>query len=522
MRGKGPVFLPGGCGQMKAERVRGFGTRRATGPFAWAAVVSIAGLAVLAAGLAGPATRAVAKPPASMEFCKIYPTAHVCAASPVVNCTTCHTVPPARNLFGAQVSANLAPGAARPLSDADFLAALPAALKAVEALDADGDGISNIDELMKGSAPENADSRPTSVSCTPGQARSAAGGRWNTCGYDPAHAWRKVMLDVCGRSPTRAETEAFRRRLPSEAAWRAGLSEQLDACLRTPYWLGVNGVLWNLANAKISPVDSIKAGPRAGSIPLADYEWDYNLFAWLSTGDRDVRGLLTSQDFVRRVSDDPPTFAPVPDSEFRALRQAGQTVPREKRAGMITTRWFTTVNTMFTPIPRTTAAAAYRQYLGLDLARMQGLHPAVSEPVDYDAKGVAAPACAVCHSTLDPLTYPFTRYDGIIRNNYNPNRLKNFVRTDGPRVVEAPEAGMIFGQRVENLLEWSQVAANSDAFAQKVAWDYWKLMVGREPGPADQTEYTLMWKGLKAPDKFNYRVERMLHALVQTEAYGRP
>jgi hypothetical protein len=175
---------------------------------------------------------------------------------------------------------------------------------------------------------------------------------------------------------------------------------------------------------------------------------------------------------------------------MRGLRQAGQTVPRDKRAGMITTRWFTTVNTMFTPIPRTTAAAAYRQYLGLDLARMQGLHPAVSEPADYDSKGVAAPACAVCHSTLDPLTYPFTRYDGIIRNNYNPNRLKNFVRTDGARVVEAPEAGEIFGQKVANLLEWSQVAANSDAFAQKVVWDYWKLMVGREPGPADQTEFT--------------------------------
>jgi hypothetical protein len=502
---------------MTSGRVRGVWALKG-----WAAVIGAVGLSVVAAGLAGPAPRAVAKPPGSMEFCKIYPNAHVCAASPMVNCTTCHTVPPARNLFGEQVAANLAPGAARPLSDADYIAALPAALKAVEALDADGDGISNLAELIAGSQPELSSSRPTSAGCTPGQAKTAAAGRWNTCGYDPAHAYRKVTLDVCGRSPTRAETEAFRRLLPNESAWRGALSDRLDQCLRTPYWLGVNGVLWNLANAKISPVDSIKAGPRAGSIPLADYEWDYNLFAWLNTGDRDVRGLLTGQDFVKRVSDSPPTFEPVPEEGMRGLRQAGQTVPREKRAGMITTRWFTTVNTMFTPIPRTTAAAAYRQYLGLDLARMQGLHPAVSEPADYDAKGVAAPACAVCHSTLDPLTYPFTRYDGIIRNNYNPNRLKNFVRTDGPRVVEAPEAGEIFGQKVANLMEWSQVAANSDAFAQKVVWDYWKLMVGREPGPADQTEFTLMWKGLKAQDKFNYRTERMLHALVLTEAYGRP
>ncbi|MCA6321063.1 MAG: hypothetical protein IM652_05415, partial [Phenylobacterium sp.] len=109
---------------MTAGRVRG-----PSGPKAWAAVIAAAGLSVVAAGLAGPRGVAVARPPASMEFCKIYPTAHVCAASPVINCTTCHTVPPARNLFGEQVSANLAPGVARPLSDADYSAALPAALK---------------------------------------------------------------------------------------------------------------------------------------------------------------------------------------------------------------------------------------------------------------------------------------------------------------------------------------------------------------------------------------------------------
>ena len=29
------------------------------------------------------------------------------------------------------------------------------------------------------------------------------------------------------------------------------------------------------------------------------------------------------------------------------------------------------------------------------------------------AKGVTVDECAVCHSTLDPLTYPFSRYEGI-------------------------------------------------------------------------------------------------------------
>ena len=69
---------------------------------------------------------------------------------------------------------------------------------------------------------------------------------------------------------------------------------------------------------------------------------------------------------------------------------------------------------MFTSIPRTSAAQAYRAYLGYDISKMEGLQAVVDEPVDYDAKGVEAPDCAVCHRTLDPLTYPFSRYDGLV------------------------------------------------------------------------------------------------------------
>ena len=70
-------------------------------------------------------------------------------------------------------------------------------------------------------------------------------------------------------------------------------------------------------------------------------------------------------------------------------------------------------NTMFTSIPRTTAAQAYRAFLGYDIAKLEGLWPVAGEPADYDNKGVGAPACAGCHATLDPLTYPFSRYEGI-------------------------------------------------------------------------------------------------------------
>ena len=66
------------------------------------------------------------------------------------------------------------------------------------------------------------------------------------------------------------------------------------------------------------------------------------------------------------------------------------------------------------------------------------------------------------------------------------------------------------------------MASNSDPFAQKVVFDYWKLLIGREPSLQDQAEYSQLWRDLKSPDVHNYRVEKMLHALVLTNAYGRP
>ena len=352
---------------------------------------------------------------------------------------------------------------------------------------------------------------------------AAKGAMWNTCGYDPVYAFRKVNLDFCGRSPTRAEIDGFAALRNKPDAWKAALSSTLDTCLKSRFWLGTDGVVWNMANPKIGPTSSIKAGAKAGPIPLADFEWDSNLYSYINSGDRDVRDLLTAKYFVNRTSDAPPVFKVLSEPEVAQKRGSlGQPVPVDRRVGMLTTHWFTTLNTMFTPIPRTTAAQAYRQYLGYDIAKMQGLHPVVREPVDYDAKGVQAPACAGCHSTLDPLTYPFSRYNGISAGTYQPNRLANFVRTDGPKVVDAPEAGMLFGKPVKDLVEWGQVAANSDDFARNVVSDYWRVLVGREPSAADKTEYASLWKDLMSPTGSNYRVEKMLHKLVLTNAYAAP
>jgi len=361
---------------------------------------------------------------------------------------------------------------------------------------------------------------------TPASASCSRGGnaRWNVCGYDTSYAFRRVHLDFCGQSPTRAETAAFNAVKSNDRNARALISTTLDQCLKSNYWIGKDGVVWNQGVPKIGPTSSIKAGTNAGAIPLADFEWDFNLFTYANSGDRDVRDLLRAQYFVARAYDKPNDFRILTEEEVSKSRGAvGQPIPPERRVGMITTHWNVVLNTMFTAIPRTTAAAAYRNYLGYNLAKMQGLHPVDGEPRDYDNKGVEAPVCAGCHSTIDPLTYPFTRYNGISGGGtYVATRLNGFVSTDGADVKNAPEAGVIFGQSVKDLVEWGKVAANSEDFSKNVARDYWKLLVGREPNERDQVEYTAMWRGLMAPAQYNYRVEKMLHGMVMTNAYGQP
>ncbi|MGK0358735.1 MAG: hypothetical protein ACI9U2_001028 [Bradymonadia bacterium] len=469
---------------------------------------------------------AQAKPIAPSAFCAVYPTAPACADGPAA-CTTCHVQPPPRNQYGEQLSKALLPDTPRPLSDADFLAALPEALAAVADMDADGDGVSNVDELMAGTSPADDRSSPTQRECP----KDAKANGYDVCAFDAAYVFKKLHLDVCGRSPTRAEADAFAKETDPSPALHAAL----DACLVSEWWIGKDGVLWNLANTKIRPAASIKSGPDAGDIPLADYEDDYAFWVWTQTGDRDVRDVLLGRYFVQRIdgTESAPntTYAtwdrgPFVDIDVRGFGRA-QLVEYTKRAGLLTHRWFLMRNTMFTGVPRTTAAQAYRAFLGLDLSRLEGLSPVEGEPKDYDNKGVARPECARCHSTLDPLTYPFTRYEGIqggsgdfrVPFSYNARRMSFFEEVDGERVLDTPEAGVIFGQPVRNLREWAEVAADSDAYAQAVVRDYWTLMMGESPRPEEATEFNLLWQGLKDT---GYSVEQMLHALIETEAYGVP
>lgn len=476
---------------------------------------------------------AEAKPPGATIFCQVYPNAPACAGGEVA-CTTCHTAPPARNPFGLSIEKGLAVGAPRPLSDQAYADALPAALRAAEAADPDGDGVASLDEILGGSNPADGQSVPVAQPCVdPGRGGASGGGErsWNVCGYDERYAYRKVLVDFCGRSPTYDEEATFER----STARRQEIHVALTTCLGSEHWRGRRGAVWNLAAPKIRPLQSIKAGDDQGPVPLADYDDDFALFVYTQIDDRDARDLLRAKYYVSATKTAPTVYAPfertaVEDARARPGFANFQTIDPPQRAGMLTTRYFRVVNTMFTPVPRTTAAQAYRAYLGLDIALMQGLQPGMEqEPQDFDTKGVRASGCINCHRTLDPLTYPFSRYEAldrdaktgtVYRSQYRPDRMDRFVATENPRITQVPEAGSIFGKPVANLLEWAQVAAESDDFAKKLVLDYWRLVFQDDPRPEDTAEVTRLWTRLR--NDHGYSVQKMLHDLVDTEAYGVP
>ena len=457
-----------------------------------------------------------ARPNAPQALCEQW-ASEGCSPTQQTDCSPCHTLPPARDRFGAAIEELHWPGDERPESDEAFLEGLTSALSTLAGRDSDGDGVENRAEWLAGSDPGDASVVPQTEERDP----CAAGGAnpdYDVCGYDFAYAYKRVMLDFCGAPPSWPELQAM---LSQTLEGRhEALHEALDRCLSARYWLGRDGALWRLAHPKVRPIGALKSGEDAGPIPLGDYEPDYALFAYAMSGDRDVRDLLMADYFVRLTREDPPRYE-------RAEALPGQLLPAERRAGLISSRWFLLINTMFTPVPRTTAAQAYRAYLGLDIAKSEGLiNPPdeAGELIDYDEKGITAPACAACHVTLDPLSYPFSRFEGIAgpqTGAYRAGRLEGYGAEEGAQLSSLPEAGYLLGRPVQDLGEWAEVAANSDAFAQKVTLDLWTLLIGEAPhSERDLTEFEALWTGLMGAD--NYRVEATLHALIDTLAYGRP
>ena len=471
------------------------------------------GSAILLAG-----AHAVAKPVATGGFCAEYPGAPSCKTGSL-GCPTCHVKteqPAAWNVYGEAVRAELLPGAPRPLSDADFMAGLPDALSAVEALDSDGDGYANLDEIVSGTLPGDKASHPDAAVCRPDPAALI-----RACEFDARSVYRKLHIDACGQSPSYEDLEAFRALPASEQP--AALDAALSACLESEFWRGKNGVLWQLAHRKIRPVGSLKAGEDdvPGGFPIADYYNDYELFVYTQIDHHDARDVLLADYFVDRV----PASGGEPTRYVQVDELPGtEQVDVAHRVGLLTTQWNLLYNVMFTALPRTAAAQAYRAFLGFELARYEGLYPVPDDAwEDYDNKGVKAnPDCAACHSTIDPATWAFSRYNGFQfpLAAYDPDRLEDDFTSIAPGIGDTPEAGWLLGKPVADLREWAEVAANSDEFAMATVRDYWMLFIGRAPTAEEADEFEALWKGLRGKNAWS--VERVLADLIKTEAYGVP
>jgi hypothetical protein len=462
------------------------------------------GIACLFAALTSAAQ---ARPTGPAQLCESFPDAPDCQGK-VVSCAYCHesTDPPAWNAFGTSVKDALA--------GASFDSGLADALAKVEALDSDGDGVSNLDELTRGTQPGLADQVMAPVG------EGGENPRYTLGKYDPAYAYRRVLTLYCGRSPSYDEVQAFKA-VDDE---RAAIHQALAGCLQSEFWQKTQ--LPRLADKRIKPLRSVaaEATVKIGDyrVVIGDYEFDYRLWRYVLSADRDMRELLTADYFVLEGADGAlmQTWDVLPRPDPKALA-GGQPVERAQRAGMLTTQWFLAYNTMFSALPRTTAAQAYRAYLGADIAANEGLIPIQGEPVDIDKKGVAQERCAVCHSTLDPLAYAFMKYEGIHVSAelkfgaFRSERPKERI----PEWDELKQQAYLFGKPVKDLIEWAHVAAESDEFARNMAEVFFEQALGRRPEAADQAEFATLWKSCRED---GYSANRLIGRLVDTLSFGAP
>lgn len=446
------------------------------------------------------ASSALALPSAPAILCEMLPDAADCVGR-VAGCETCHTStwPASWNAYGVDVG--------QALEDPDdFAGSLPAALLVLSSRDADGDGVANGDELLQGTNPGDRDDAWPYCAPAPVLRDEAPLSE----AFDMDRALRRLSILYCGRSPTYEERRAFAGEVP--AAQYARMHEALDACLASTYWRDEG--LPRIADAKIRPIASVGIDSPVG-IVIGDYEWDYRLFSYVLTEDRDARDLLLADYHVDVVDG---RLVRVDGLVSQDSGSGPQPLVVDRRAGMLTTQWFLSVNTMFSALPRTTAAQAYRAYLGMDIARLEGIVPVAGEPLDVDDKGVQRAECASCHSTLDPLSYAFASYNGI---GGGLDRIGTYDPARPTRMIddwEAP-ATFVFGQPVEGVRGWAEVAAESEAFQRTLALMFFRHALEREPSVDELSALAAAWRAL--PED-GYSANRFLHRLIDQDAFGRP
>lgn len=456
------------------------------------------------------ASTARARPTVPQAFCGVYPEHPECTGT-TITCELCHssTDPVGWNEYGMSLLAALG---GTPVEQG-----LADALHAIEDDDADGDGVVNLEELLLGTNPGRADSL-----WLPPPQPAEGNDHYRLGEYDVAFAYHRAMVLYCGHSPDYDALSTIRALSDDDA--RAQLHEDLAACLDASWWRTTG--LRELADPKVKPIQSVGADTEvviAGfRVVLADYHWDYRLWRYLMSDDRDTRALLTAQ---YHVVEDPQTGAltpvegviPTPDP---TAIDGGQPLVPERRAGMLTTQWFLMSNTMFSELPRTTAAQAYRAYLGMDISKHEGISPVAGEPSDIDDKGVDAPACAQCHSTLDPLAYAFAYYNGIVLEGmktgiYVEERPSTLI----PAWADAPRTSVLLGQPVSDVVQWGATAAGSPAFRRSMALMLFEHALGRGPMPDEHDDLDELARSM--PDD-GHSANRLIHRLVDTAAFGTP
>ena len=420
-------------------------------------------------------------------LCQKYTKAAGCE-SQAQSCKVCHAGPPAFNQYGKDLAGKVS---------GNLEETLLMGLEAVEPLDSDKDGVINREELENYSLPGDAEVKPmTSAKFV----------------YDIGVAYRRVLAVYCGESPTYAAMSALRAATDPKVG-KDMLHQKLTECLNSAYWK--DEAVARLADPKIQPLAAIGFG---GNVVIGDYRWDYRLFRYVMTGDRDVRDLLLAQYHVdangNQITGAVPREEPFQLGQ-RIVIAGGQPLQANRRAGMITTQWFISTNTMFALLPRNTAAQAYRAYLGLDLAKGEGLFPIAGEPRDVDNKRVNQGECAVCHSTLDPLSYAFSTYRGIEISAALATG--NPIGTYNPGRTSWEAQGHLFGTSVPDVLTWAKMGANSEAFQKNIARMMFVQALSRDPLPHEKDEFDSLWKGLPAE---GYSVNKLLHRLVDTVAFG--
>jgi len=484
---------------------------------------------LLLVGVALFGGRADARPGGPAGFCDAYPDSAHCSGM-LPKCTLCHTgtgeLDLGWNAYGLDVIGALS-NLGHDYTEASFNALIDDAVLDVEAGDVDDDGVLTLEEILLGTGPGDA----LDVFVANPAPQGTPNPHYDVAAWDAVFAYKRVAQTFCGRSATYDELQA----LDDAADVQQEVHDKLDACLQGAHWRQT--VLPRLADAKVRPINF-----------GTSWNWDYRLWRYINTDGRDARELLSADYHVRELSPGVLTATTTLPAGGSCTTADGcadvdqrcdcslvmgttncqspgtcvyidgvQPCQVDRRAGMLTTQWFHFINTMFSPLPRTTAAQAMRAYAGMDYAHQEGLTYVEGEPLDVDNKAVGAYTCKQCHMALDTAAYAFAEYHGIDgpTSQWDDTRpAAKQLWTSGNR----PQAYYL-EEPVDDLQDFADAMAASEAFERNHAELFFEYAVGRKLAPDEMDDLATAQQALRDS---TFSTDALLHAIVDTDAFGRP